>query len=592
MRRLALAVAFALAAPSARADEPAATTSWEAARAAAADAVKRGRLDGSSTGLAASAAAAGLDEAALLRLLGDLLAHCAAPDACPQVVGEPATKELADALGELGTPASASVLLQLDRRGLYTADLALTKILAREMAAAIPSAACAPPSADEVAAARRDLGDFMVLRGRGAAPPTPAELDDLAYFFAAVAHAGPQVGVAPELPGGGPLAPAAAPDPALERLADALRAAQAAGDVRGVATHARAYLERLGYPGPLRAAGETTWAWGGARYSYVLRDLALASEVLGDVDLAGRLWRRADPGGGACGTSTSYRWSQQIEGAIRAAERAGDCRPAVAERLLDVDGPTRRGSTPDALDYGPARLAAAGFDVARLYRGAVLTAGRDQDLAVVRAALERAPQPHRAAALRRLAQRGPEAWDRRVFAVEGLADAAGRAALPVLQRLLVDAPASLRPRVLSTLGQLATRPSVDPCDPDEHGFLFGEWSSQWSRRVAALGERCETSLRLDASGALVRAVTPWLADADPDVRVAAAEALGRIGHRDALPALRARLRDPHRPGGQTCTDGVCVPYYPVREAAREAVAAIRERSGDDAGWRRRDATRP
>lgn len=570
--------------------------SWDSAATAARAAVARARLDQrgtSKSSLAERAQAAGLRAADIAGLLDALIAACPARE-CPGLAGEPAALALVETLGELGGEAEAPVLLRLSARNNYNAERALDEILKRAMADAVARGRCSPPSPAEVAAAREQLHDFVVVRQRGGLPtaeaPTAAELDDLAYFHAAVAQSGPEVGAAVEHTGG---KPPAGPDPALERLAAELGEAQAAGDLPRIARSGRAYLERLGFPGPLSTAAETTWAWGGARFSYVLRDLAQANELLGEHALAEKLYRRADPGGGACGTSVSYRWSEQIRGVIRSAERAGACRSVVAERLLDIDGPPDMWPRPAPVseDYGPARLAGAGFDVARLYRGALLTRGRD-DADELRAALARAPAALGQPALARLERLGAEDWEYRVRAVEGLADVGRRAALPELVALLPLASPRLRPRVLAAIGQLAERPSDDPCDDEITGLSLRGIGSSWERHVTSIGDRCDTVLRLDDAGLLAMSLTPWLKDPDPDTRRAAAEALGWVGHRVALPALKRRASDPYSPEGvRVCQDGRCGRSYPVREAVGEAIAAITERSRDDARWRRNDARR-
>lgn len=584
------------AAPAAETTSTFDQVAWDRAAAAAKSAVARAKLPeyGSDT-LAEKARAAGLGRVEVSRLLGDLLAACAGAT-CPQLAREPAARRLVDTLGEIGTVADAPLLLRIEAAGMWSGDDAVETILTRAMADAIPQARCAPPSAAEVAAARASLTDFAVLRLRGGVvrgeAPTAVELDDLAYFFAAVEGAGPEVGAGPEASPGNPLRPGA-PDPERDRLAGAMKEHRARGDVAALARDGRAYLARLGFPGPLDGAAEDVWAWGGARYSYVFRDLALAAELQGDPGLASQLYRRADPGGGMCGTSVSYRWAAQVRGAIRSAERSGDCRPALAERLLDVDGVPDVWSTPtpNPLDYGPARLADAGFDVARLYRGALLTAGRDAEPARVREALARAPEPLRAAALARLARRGPEAWDRRVYAIEGLADTAGRAALPVLVGMLPALEPAARRRALAAIGLLAERPGSDPCDP-ELGGLSLRGGSVWEREIRSLGRDCATSLRVREAGPLAMSLTPWLKDHDPETREAAATALGRIGHRAALSALSALRRDPFQPENvQRCDAGECRRFYPVREAVQEAIASIRERSADDPRWRRNDPPR-
>lgn len=540
--------------------------------------------------LAERARAAKLDETALLGLLDDLVAACPTDKSCPELQTDSGLRRLLDTLAAVGSVASAPTLLRLDARGVWSAGWALEQVLAQATADAVPRARCVPPDAAEVAAARAALADFLIVHTRGgqavARAPAPAELDDLAYFFAAVADNGAEVGAAVEGTRGSAIASGTV-DPERDRLAAAVTAARQAGDIAGIARDGEAYLQRLGYPGPLDGAAEDNWAWGGARFSYVLRDVALARELLGEHAQAGELYRRAEPGGGMCGTSVSTRWTEQVRGAIRSAERSGDCRTAIAERLLDIDGPIDIWSrAPDATDYGPARLARAGFDVPRLVRGALATANRELEPKALRAAIERAPQPLRGPALARLEARGPEAWERRIQGVEGLADLEGRAALPVLVGLLPGATPLLRPRVLQAIGALGARPFTDPCDPDIHG---GEMrgKSGWQRHVTPLGERCETSLRLHEARRLALSLAPWLKDPVPETREAAALAIGAIGHRAALPALRERASDPHRTG-TICRENVCKPHYPVREAAAEAIAHIKARSRSDADWPKHD----
>lgn len=562
---------------------------------AAVDATARaaGLLGHGGSPLAERARAAKLDQAAMLRLLDDVVAACPSAERCPGLRSHDGLARLLGTLAAVGTVDAAPTLLRLEGRGVYRAGPALEELQTRAMAGALPGARCVPPDAAKIAATRAGLGDFLVVRGRGgravARAPSPGELDDLAYFLAAVADNGPEVGGASEASEGSGFKRSAA-DPQRDRLAAATRAATTDGDVAAIVRNGEAYLQQLGFPGPLDGAAEDRWTWGGARYSHVLRDIARARELLGEHALAGALYRRAEPGGGLCGTSVSSRWAEQVRGAIRSAERSGDCKAAIAERLIDVDGPLRAWSDlPEAADYGPARLTRAGFDVPRLYRGALVTAGRDQEPGALRAALERAPEPLRRAALARLQARGAEAWERRVEAVHGLADLAGRAALPVLTALLRESPGQLRPRVLRAIGALAARPDPDPCDPDP-GFGTMSGSSEWERHITPLGERCETSLRLHEAGPLALSLAPWLKDPVPETREAAAAAIGEIGHRDGLRALRQVAGDGHRTG-TICQDSVCRPHYPVREAARAARERIEERSRDDAGWKRRDPPR-
>ncbi|MFY0541563.1 hypothetical protein [Nannocystis pusilla] len=402
----------------------------------------------------------------------------------------------------------------------------------------------------------------------------------------------PLVGGAVEASPGSPLTPAA-PDPENDRLAAAAGDAKARGDVVGLVQHGRAYLARLGFPGPVNGRAESHWAWGGARYSYVFRDLALGAELLGDPTLAGQLYRRADPGGGMCGTSVSYRWSEQVRGAIRSAERAGDCRVAVAERLLDVDGPRDMypKPAPDSMDYGPARLAAAGFDVARLYRGALLTAGRDAEPAVLRAALERAPEPLRAVALSpgaprprgvggpRPRHRGPRRRHR--------PRRPRRARAPPPRPRRRPSPArprgDRRPRRPTLVGPLRSRRGRHLLRQHEQPVVAPRHQPRRQLRDRPAPPRGRPARPL--AHRLARGREPR----DPRGRRRRARP-DRPPRRAPGPARPPER--PLRPGGQHCDDAGCRPYFPVREAVREAIAAITERSAQDARWRRNDRKRP
>jgi hypothetical protein len=150
-----------------------------------------------------------------------------------------------------------------------------------------------------------------------------------------------------------------------------------------------------------------------------LRALALAAEMEGEIAVAAEHYRRADP----LATTEPYTESElfglQIRGLIRTTERSSGCGPVVPERLLDWDRdhPFERRMTPDAraqLGYGPDRLAAAGFDVPRLYRGARVT--HDREARTLQAAIDRGPVELRSPALSRLARVGLEAWHARIGA--------------------------------------------------------------------------------------------------------------------------------------------------------------------------------
>jgi HEAT repeat protein len=536
------------------------------------------------------ARAAGLDEAVVVGLLERILAECLASDGECRAPGDPPDDErertigtLMALLGAVGGDASVPLLLRLDVRGYYQGEQGIQRILERRWQAERTAASCVPPTADEVAAQRLALDDFLVVRFREgqlvAEPPAEAERDNLAYFLAAVAEEGPEVGASQEEEGGSWTRPGP-PNQELQRLREALDAAKRDGDLAGVLAAGTGYLEALGYPGPLRTADEDRYAWGGAGWSYIMRDTALAAEALGDLELAADLDRRAAPGGGACGTSVDYRWQLQVQAVIRAEERRGRCRAAVAERLLAVDGVPYSDDQEGGPLYGPAALAAAGYDLARLYRGALLTIDRDVDEAELEQVLASAAEPLAGPARARAEAKGPEAWEWRVRALEGLADVAQRDAIPVLRELARNARLPTRLRAIAALAALAERPLNNPCLPLVS--FGGSGTGEWSRAIRMLGRSCPAALSAAESAELAAALEPMLVEEDPELRAAVAAALGAIGSSSSLPALRPLVDDPYViEGGQVCEtteDGVeeCRPMRPVADAAREAVVRIEE----------------
>lgn len=479
---------------------------------------------------------AGIDEARVARWLETIQADClTVPGRCEDPLAPPVSRSksaavhettdiLLDVLGEIGTTASLPLLRRLDARGVYQAGMARARIHERAMLEIVAEAPCAPPSASEIQSMRDQLDDFAVVRARAgrlvAERPTPSELDDLAYFLAAVAQAGAEVGHVPEHARASWTSPAPA-SAERDRLAGDLDAARLRGDLPAMARHAAAYLATLGYPRAVRFEDESTYAWGGARYSYVMRDLAEVSEDLGQLGQAAELYRHADPGGGACGTSADYRWQEQVEGVIRALERQGQCRAVVAERLLGID------ETFGADVYGTARLRAAGFDLMRLYRGALVTRHRDLEPAELERVLAQAPDGLGPAALQRLTRRGPEDWARRIHAVRGLADTGQQTALPMLLEIAASSAPGVAVETLTAIADLAEKPPYDPC-----GSTWGSGSSSnmWERPIRSLGRSCETHLDPRARARLARSLTPLMRHASVDVRKAARSARQRILH--------------------------------------------------------------
>jgi hypothetical protein len=461
-------------------------------------------------------------------------------------------------MDHFGAPEALPALIQLDGRGHYASG-ASDAILGREMAASMQP--CRPPDASEVAAARRALADFVVIDRDGstmtARAPTPKELEDLAYFYAgAGASADGIVDGAP--PVAAPVAVAGDPADAVEiarRQQDLVRLGEAldAADLEGAREAAVTYLASLGYPGPIDGSREVDQTWGGARFSYVMRDLALVSEVVGELGTAADMYQRANPAGGMCGTSTDYRRGAQLHGFIRAKERLGECREVVALRLLDWDDQYDPGEESDAStepDYGPGRLARDGWDVARMYRGALLTRNRDGDPQLVRAALTAAGDVGvGAAGLRRFEREGAEAWEWRVRATEGLADVGGRDAVDELVALLPSADEAHRIRLLDAIGAMARRRWSGPCDPDETRGWFGGGSNIWSRKVSAFGRSCPTQLGDAEARRLADRLLPYAKDETTPTGRAAIRAVGYLAvpqHRRRLERWRARGRKAQR----------------------------------------------
>jgi hypothetical protein len=468
---------------------------------------------------------AGVDEARVLRWLEVILADCLAQDGrCADPLQQPEPRRdlvevLLNVLGEVGSEKALPVLQRLDARGLYPADTARARIHERAMLQAVGQHPCAPPSAAEIARVRAALADFAVVRARAgrlvAEPPAAGELDDLSYFLAAVSEAGMEVGRLPAHARASWSQPAPA-SRERDQLAAEIEAAELRGDIAAVARHAQAYLATLGHPGAAHFEDESAYGWGGARYSYVMRDLAEAAEDLGDLGRAAEMYRAADPGGGACGTSTDARWQDQVQGLIRAEERRGRCRAVVAERLLGID----EGFEPDV--YGTTRLRAAGFDVPRLYRGALVTRNREIEPAELEGVLAQTPD-----ALARLRTRGPEDWSRRVHAVRGLAQAGQQAALPALLEIAASSAPDVAIESLQAIADLAEKPSHDPCELTGGSFSF---STAWERPIQPLHHACETHLRPPARARLAAALRPLLRHAAPEVREAARLARRRILH--------------------------------------------------------------
>jgi len=568
-------------APISHADPPSPTTALETAATALGQAnIRLGSYVSEQE--ANDARKAGLNEAKARRLLEPLVSACLADEKACEPFGPLAGREsrarkvsdtLAYLLGELGTASSLPLLDRMDARSWTAASLAAKEIADRAFSSYRAGFRCTMPSAAEVRQQRASLDDFVVIRKRGgrllAETLSSAEKDDLAYFLSAVSESRPEVGTTEE---GGGLSGSGGPNPNLETLYGQVQTAKKDGDPQRVVRHAEAYLKTLGYPGRIQSTN--AFAWGGARFSYVMRDLADAYERLGRHREAATLFRRANPSGGMCGTSVAYRWKEQVRGVIRNEEQSGDCRATVAERLLGID--ERR--YPTKQSYGTQELARDGYDVGRLYRGALLTLNRDLPSSELEAALKTAPASIRARALRRYRQKGAEDWERRVYAVEGWAVVGRAAALPGLVGSVSTGVGQTRQRALYALGRLALKPEYDPCG--SRRSYMGTSSSTYHREITSLGESCREKLSNQQLDALARQLVRFANAPEVATRTQVAETLGLLGSPVALPALTRLLQDPAPTTGTLCTsEGKtqrCRPNQPVREAAQEAIERIRK----------------
>jgi hypothetical protein len=484
--------------------------------------------------------------------------------------------KLIAAVAEGGSKRGLTKLLQLMSCGVESPRWGRERILEQAMARMIAFVPCTPPLPGEVAAAREELADFPILRLRKgvlrAELPTQQELDDLAYFLVAVAQAGEEVGARHE--GASWRNPAPAHGRRAELFAE-LTAAKGAGKVLDVERLARTYLETLHFPNALHGAEEDVFFWHAPRYHYVMRDLAESWEALGRFHEAAGLWRRNNRDGAACGTGASFAWQEQVKAVIRDEEIEGRCEAAVAERLLDIDGSAWQPDDP----YGPKRLRDAGFDLARLLRGALLTRNRDAGEETVLRAIAELPATPRLFAQMRIRDKGVEDWERRLEAARGVADTMQDAAIPLLLAAADESLPTGRQRVLSALGDLAERPLYDPC----HGALGGLVGKigDWHRPVRPMEERCAHGSTQATRERLAKAIRAYAGDRDVATREAVAVALGKLAVPAARPTLRRLLADAE-PSGQICaasTSEGCQrwrPRYPVREAARQALDTLRE----------------
>ena len=507
-----LALATVLAAPvatpaTASAPKPVDLTASVAAAEATLTAAKLG--PGTYDYDGAIARKSGLDPEGLAAQLDALTSVCTGTGTCQALLPHANLQDrLASALGWLGMTRHAGSLLRSQQRGSFAASQALDRLRTRLMIDALPQASCAPPTATELTRSAAELADFYVMRVRsGVLTPellTNQERDDLAYFLASVAAAGHEIGAPSEATRSDPSDPArlAPPTSCAPSSSNSSRPPYApATSLAAVATGKR-YLATLGYPGKLDGAADAEHAWGGARHSFVMRDVAELAELTGDITLAYDLYRRADPGGGMCGTSYWSYWKTQVGGSIRSAERLGDCRPVIAERLLDIDSRGRQ-------QRGPARPPGPRYRSPRrrrLRRPAAVSR-RPADARARRrgrhaSSLAAAPAAIKTAGLARLAKRGREDWGRRVYAIEGLAATGDRHTLTALLGLLGTLTPVDQARVVTTIGEAAQRPPHRPVRADPRRLR------QRQQHLDPRGPDARTRLRHLADARAVRGARP------------------------------------------------------------------------------------
>jgi hypothetical protein len=486
-------------------------------------------------------------------------------------------------------------------------QLVLENVVERVVAAElVAEPTCAPPTAGEIAEARAKLADFMIVEPDASAgytlvarTPSATERDDLAYLFAALSESAAPVGSPEALALTAPAslsAPAAGADTPFspERLAAAraeLDEAKKVGDLGAVQRSARAYLSLLGYPGAIRSGDEDHQTWGGPGFANVMRDLAFADELTGDHAEASHLYRRANPGGGACGTSVGYRREEQMQGLIRSAESRHLCRQVVAERLYAMSD--------SSFDYGPKRLADAGWDVPRLYRAAVLTVERTAPPAALRASFASLPRDLAGPASARLDKLGSEPLADRLRALRGYADTLfdrdpeGTDTLPRMLAFTRLGSEGVRAEALAALASVAELSTFDPCNTDGMRSFRLQGSSHDERTITPRNHACPTKLSPAVQRAIADAFFAAANDRSQLVREEVAKGLHHVdvsGRAETVLLSLTRDRSV-KPGwfhgaarGQASR-----PIVPVAEAAVESLQQLRTFRADVARTQREQA---
>ena len=495
-------------------------------------------------------------------------------------------RSLVKLLGEMADGEALPLLWQLDKRGYYVASSARERIFERRLEAHNRKHNCTPPTEAEQHTVAQKLEHYVSFEMKDdifiARLLNPDQRNDLAYFLASVADADPPVGYSPEHRGGS-FTQIAKQDPGQEKRMKALSIAQRAGDLDQMRHAAKGYLAYLGYPGPINAAGENAYSWGGPIYAHMLATLAEVDESQGKYREAADHYRRGRPGGGACGTSVRSRLNDQIKGFIRTTEQSGQCRAALPYRLLGIDD-----NRNDRAKYGREFLTRSGFDVARLYRGALVTLYYDAPIEVLDRAIRSKHSPlledQRKKALKQLADNGNANWESRVLALEGLANL-GRANIGTLLRVAQEGYPPAQKRALRAIGRLAMRPQGNPClrrcVNGIQSLGVGGVSSRWERPVRSSGYDCKGYFDRAMRDQLARQLASLLRSADMTTVESAITALGMIASPVVISKLKPFLKSRYAKPGMCIQRTVkgkekCVPIYTLRDTSKEALKRIRE----------------
>ncbi|NUP05099.1 MAG: hypothetical protein HOW73_03445 [Polyangiaceae bacterium] len=416
---------------------------------------------------------------------------------------------------ESGSTDTLKLLFRLENTAAwYAARHAIERILERRFLRAHKS--CERPDANDVATASADLDDFFVLSETGTVRRlTKPERADLAYLYAAVRDSGPAFGSDAWVPSS-PL-PAGHPDLQLRAKLNAeMDTAHRAGDIGQYAKTARDYLASLGYPGPLRTEEDGAAHWKGPGYLEVLREYARAREMLGETAEAERAYRHTRHVNGT--------HDQIVKGAIRTAEVRAGCEGSVAERLFAINQPEDF--------YGINRLIEDGYDVPRLYRGALLTSGR-ADPAEVRRALQASPL--RREGIARLERLGSEWWAGRTRAIPGLADTARAKSVDALARVAAKGDRYDQLEALLTLGRLLRDDGADPCKKVNVPRIYLIGGLRAVQPMVECGSKIDPTLVT----ALVRSLAPLQNSPDDEVLHDFVGLLGLLGSVEAKPLLQS-----------------------------------------------------